>query len=82
MKKLRVTPLNIATAALLAALLWQVIDDAAEMATIGWFLLLLLIMVVADQFFRFMLRSLKRVWIAEGIFLVFAVLGLWLLRLG
>jgi len=81
MKRLRVTPLNIASALVLAALLWQVMDRAVGMGTIGWFLLLLLILVVADQIFRLMLRSLKRVWIAEGIFLVFVVLGLWLLRL-
>ena len=78
---MRVTPLNIASALVLAGLLWQVMDNTVEMGTIGWFLLLLLLLVVADQFFRLMLRSLKRVWIAEGIFLVFVVLGLWLLRL-
>ncbi|HWK99634.1 MAG TPA: hypothetical protein VNQ55_06795 [Parapedobacter sp.] len=81
MKRLRVTPLNIASALVLAALLWQVMDHALGMGTIGWFLLLLLVMVVADQIFRLMLRSLKRVWIAEAVFLVFVVLGLWLLRL-
>lgn len=78
---MRVTPLNIASALVLAGLLWQVMDNAIGMGRIGWFLLLLLVMVVADQFFRFMLGSLKRVWIAEGAFLIFVVLAVWLLRL-
>ena len=81
MKRLRVTPLNIASALLLAGLLWQIIGSQIGMATIGWIFLLLLILVVADQFFRLMLRSLKRVWIAEGVFLVFVVLTVWVLKL-
>lgn len=81
MKRLRITPLNIASALLLAGLFWQILDNGVGIGTIGWFLLLLLVMIVADQFFRLMLRSLKRVWIAEGIFLVFVALAVWLLRL-
>lgn len=81
MKRLRVTPLNIVSALVLAALLWQVMDNDLGMGAIGWFLLLLLVMVVADQFFRLMLRSLKRVWIAEGVFLVFVAAALWILEL-
>ena len=81
MKRLRITPLNIASALVLAGLLWQIMGNAIEMGMIGWFLLLLLVMVIADQVFRLLLRNLKRIWIAEGIFLVFAVLGVWLLKL-
>ncbi|WP_262249324.1 hypothetical protein [Parapedobacter soli] len=81
MKRLRVTPLNIASALVLAGLLWQIVDNAAGMGTIGWFFLLLLVMVIADQFFRLMLRNLKRVWIVESIFLVFMVLVIWILKL-
>ena len=81
MRRLRVTPLNITSALVLAALLWQVMDNAVAMATIGWFFLLLLAMVVADQFFRLMLGNLKRVWIAEGVFLVFVALAIWVLKL-
>ncbi|MEC3878418.1 hypothetical protein [Parapedobacter sp. 10938] len=81
MKRLRITPLNIASALVLAGLLWQVMNDAVGIGTIGWFFLLLLVMVVADQFFRLMLRNLKRIWIAEGAFLVFVALGLWVLKL-
>lgn len=80
MKPLRVTPLNIASALLLTWLLWQVLADEVGAGTIGWFLLLLLVLVAADQFFRLMLRSLKRVWIAEGIFTVIVVLTIWVIR--
>lgn len=81
MKRLRITPLNIASALVLAGLLWQIMGNAIETGMVGWFLLLLLVMVIADQVFRLLLRNLKRIWIAEGIFLVFAVLGVWLLKL-
>lgn len=81
MRRLRVTPLNIASALLLAGLLWRVVDDQIGWGTIGWFFLLLLILVIADQFFRLMLRNLKRVWIAEAVFLVFVVLVIWVLKL-
>ncbi len=81
MKRLRITPLNIASALVLAGLVWQAMDHAADIRTIGWFFLLLLVMVIADQLFRLMLRNLKRIWIAEGAFLVFVALGVWLVRL-
>ncbi|GEM_PF-143569 len=81
MRRLRVTPLNIASALLLAGLLWQLMSDQIGMGGIGWFFLLLLVLVLSDQFFRLMLRNLKRVWIAEGVFLVFVVLAIWVLKL-
>lgn len=81
MKRLRVTPLNIASALILAGVLWQIMDSAAGAGTIGWFFLLLLVIVIADQIFRLMLRNLKRVWIAEVVFLVFVALALWVLKL-
>ncbi len=81
MRQLRITPLNIASASLLTWLLWQILDDEVGIGTIGWFLLLLLVLIAADQFFRLMLRTLKRVWIAEGIFVVFVVLVIWILKI-
>lgn len=80
MRKLRITPLNIGSALLLTWLLWQVVDGALSGTTITWIFVLLLVLVVADQFFRLLLRSLKRVWIAEGIFVVFVVLAIWILK--
>ncbi len=80
MKRLRITPLNIASACLLTWVLWQLIDDNMGMGTVAWFLLLLLVLVVADQFFRVMLHNLKRVWMAEGVFVVFVALAIWILN--
>lgn len=80
MKQLRITPLNIVSALLVTWMLWQIMDEAIGMGIIGWFLLLLLVLVGADQFFRLMLGSLKRVWMAEGVFLLFVVLAIWILN--
>lgn len=81
MRRLRITPLNIASALLFTWLLWQLIAGKIGPGNIGWFFLLLLALVVADQFFRLMLRSLRRVWIAEGIFVVFVVLAIWIVKI-
>ncbi len=81
MKALRITPLNIVSALLAAGLAWLALDGKLSLGTIGWFLLLLLVLVIADQFFRLMLRSLKRVWWAESIFVVLVVLVIGVLRL-
>lgn len=80
MKRLRITPLNIASALLMTWLLWQFITDTVGIGTIGWIFLLLMVLIVTDQFFRLLLRSLKRVWIAEGIFVVFVVLAIWIVN--
>jgi len=80
MKKLRITPLNIASAVLMTWALVKWFADGTGRSTIGWFLLLLLVLVVADQFFRLLLRSLTRIWIAEAIFVVFVMLAIWVLR--
>lgn len=81
MKALRITPLNIASALLAAGLIWRMLDSKLSLGTIGWFLLLLLVLVVADQFFRLMLRSLKRIWLVEGIFVLLVVVVIWVIRL-
>jgi len=81
MKQLRITPLNIASALLMTWLLWRIFADNIGIGTFGWFFLLLLVLVAADQFFRLLLRSLKRVWIAEGIFVVFVAVVIWILKL-
>lgn len=47
---------------------------------IGGIFLLLLVMVIADQFFRAVLRSVQRVWIGEGVFVALVALVLWVLK--
>jgi len=80
MKKLRITPLNIASAVLVTWLLWRMIAGEIGGISVTWIFVLLLVLVAADQFFRILLRNLKRVWIAEGIFVVFVVLAIWILN--
>lgn len=80
MKQLRVTPLNIASAGLLTWMLWKILNDDYKWSVLIWMLLLLVFVIVGDQFFRVMLKSLKRIWIVEGIFVIFVVLTIWLLQ--
>lgn len=77
----RITPLNIAAGLLLTWTLWQLIAGDSGVAGIGWFLLFLLLIVVADQFFRLMLGRLKRVWIAEAIFIVMVAVVIWIIQI-
>lgn len=80
MRKMRITPLNITAALLMTGMLWLVITDGADFSTIGWFLLFLLVIVLADQFFRLLLRRLKQIWIAESIFVGIVGLVIWTIR--
>lgn len=81
MSKLRITPLNIVSAALLTWMLWSVLDDNYTLAWVGLMFLLLVAIIVADQFFRIMLKSLKRVWLIEGFFVILVVIVVWVIRL-
>lgn len=81
MSKLRITPLNIVSAALLTWMLWSVLDDNYTLAWLGLMFLLLVAIIVADQFFRIMLKSLKRVWLIEGFFVILVVIVVWVIRL-
>ncbi len=80
MSKLRITPLNIVSAALLTWMLWSVLDDNYTLAWVGLMFLLLVAIIVADQFFRIMLKSLKRVWLIEGFFVILVVIVVWVIR--
>lgn len=81
MSKLRITPLNILAAGLLTWMLWSVLEDNYTLGWVGLVLLLLVAVVVADQFFRIMLKSLKRVWLIEGFFVILVVIVVWVIRL-
>ena len=83
MKNLRLTPLNIVCAMLLVAAAYMLLfpDEA------GWRLLgsiplfvIALICFIADIIFRRALRSLKRIWIVELIFIIFAAVLTLLIR--
>lgn len=81
MSKFRITPLNIGAAALLTWMLWRVLEESYTWSWIGFMFLLLIAVVVADQFFRIMLKSLRRVWLIEGFFVILVVIVVWVIRL-
>ena len=81
MSKFRITPLNIGAAVLLTWMLWRVLEESYTWSWIGFMLLLLIAVVVADQFFRIMLKSLRRVWLIEGFFVILVVIVVWVIRL-
>ncbi|WP_423148084.1 hypothetical protein [Rubrolithibacter danxiaensis] len=81
--KLRLTPLNILSSALLVAVFYLLVfkDDS------GWRLLgtiplivLVVISFVSDIIFRTLLKGLKRIWIVELLFIIFAVLVMMIIQ--
>lgn len=80
MSKLRITPLNIVAAGLLTWLVWRILDSDYTLGWIGLMLLLVVAVVVADQFFRIMLKKLGRVWLIEGFFVILVCIALWIIR--
>ncbi len=83
MKNIRLTPLNLVATLLFLALayLFAFADDTGW-RTLGAIPLigLLVLSVLADLLFRSTLIQLKRIWIVEGIFLIFVVLILFILQ--
>ena len=81
--KIRLTPLNIVCAVLLTAVIYLIVFADKE----GWRLLgtipLLVLAVVsfaADMVFRRAFVSLRRIWIVELVFIIFAVVLMLLIR--
>ncbi len=75
--KIRLTPLNIASAALLVALIYPLIYNPAPVgksANTVLLLCLVLLCAVSDILFRGFLRDLKRIWIIEILFIIFAAI--------
>lgn len=83
MRRLRITPLNIGCALLLA---WIFLEAfiTTPLSWKAWSLkiVLLLVLVISDQFFRFFFRSMKRIWLTEIGFILFTLLIIWLLVKG
>lgn len=83
MQRIRLTPLNLLAALLITGLayLWIFADKE------GWRLLgsiplmiLLILCLLSDIFFRFYLKDLKRIWIVEGLFIIFVLLMIYLIQ--
>lgn len=73
--KLRLTPLNIASALLLVLLISPWLPGAETKTGVANAVLLCvltLLSFVADILFRSFLRNLKRIWIIELLFIIFA----------
>lgn len=79
MKSLRITPINVVLAALLTWVVWQIIDDKLLLSRILWLLLLFIVLVVADQIFRVLIKNISKIWLIEGVFIVLVVAVLWIL---
>ena len=74
--RVRLTPLNILMAVLVTAVGYYIIFPDEE----GWRLLgavsvfmLAVMCFLSDLLFRFLLKDLKRIWIVEVCFIIFAV---------
>lgn len=80
MKKLRVTPLNIGCALLAAWIIWTNFSGPIEWKSISLRIALLFTLVIADQFFRFFFKTIKRIWLVELGFTVFTALVIWIIR--
>lgn len=70
--KMRFTPLNLVCSALLVEMVWLAVSQRS-FAQIGLLSLLLIISFISDLLFRRFLINLKRIWIVELVFIIFAV---------
>lgn len=73
--KLRLTPLNIVIALLLVVVGYQFLDRAINSNYFSYLYLLLIAFTcfIADMLFRRYSPDLKRIWIIELLFIIFAV---------
>ena len=83
MRSLRLTPLNILSGILLAAIVYLLsYADHTGWRQLGTVPLigLLVLSLISDLVFRFTLNNLKRIWIVECLFLIFVLLILFIIR--
>jgi hypothetical protein len=71
--KLRLTPLNIVIAVLLFSAAFQILKaDNVNLRQSIFFILMVLTCFITDLLFRRFLTDLKRIWIIELLFIIFA----------
>lgn len=80
MRTMRITPLNIGCALLLAWIMWKTLSDAVSWKVTLLSVTLLLVLVIADQFFRFFFKTIKRIWLVELGFVLFTLLVIWIIK--
>ena len=85
--KFRLTPLNIVTAlgfAVFVSSFFQSGNATQQLAIGGFYKFLLgalvVVSFVSDLIFRFTLKSLKRIWIIEALFIVFTLVLILILQ--
>jgi hypothetical protein len=67
---MRFTPLNIASACLVAWFVMENADDEKALFTWGAFILLLVLLIAVDIAFRVLIKDNKKMWILQLAFLV------------
>ncbi|MGB3066729.1 hypothetical protein [Sphingobacterium thalpophilum] len=67
---MRFTPLNIASACLVAWFVMENRDDEKALFTWGAFLVLLVLLLAVDILFRVLIKDNKKMWILQLAFLV------------
>lgn len=77
---MRITPINIILAGLLTWIVWQIIEGEVSVAGTLWLLLLFVVLATADQIFRILLKSIRKIWLIEGTFILLVIAVLWIIR--
>ncbi|CAM3785660.1 hypothetical protein [Sphingobacterium prati] len=67
---MRFTPLNIASACLVAWFVMENPNDEKALFTWGAFIALMLLLTIVDILFRVLLKDNKRMWMLQLVFLV------------
>ena len=70
--KFRLTPLNIVISLLMIALVYQLMDGTKGYSQSIYFILMAFTCFIADLIFRSVLSDIKRIWIIELLFIIFA----------
>jgi hypothetical protein len=80
MKSLKVTPLILVAALIMSWIALQLFEGQWVGSRIGLLMLLLVSVWVADQVFRIFLKSMKQIWLIEGLFVLLVALIIWIIR--
>lgn len=78
-RSIRFTPLNLALAGLLVYMALELLEGSLGIWKALGLLTLVLVLAITDQFFRVLLKKLSRVWLIEGVFVVLALIAIWLI---
>jgi hypothetical protein len=80
MRSLRITPINIATAAVLLWLAVSLWEGSLKWSNGIMLAVLVVVLVAADQYFRVFFKVTERIWLIEIVFLVLVGAAALLLR--